>query len=139
MADQLGATVFPLDLTRTEAIEASCKSITKLDVLVHNAGVSFPGYVGESDLDQWQTTFAVNVFGPVALTLALLPVLRSSHGRVVFVNSGAGRKASPGLAAVEGDRYDPTRFLRPKTVAATVANAVTTPRDGHLHEVIIRP
>ena len=31
------------------------------------------------------------------------------------------------------------RFLRPETVAGIVADAVTTPRDAHIHEVIVRP
>jgi hypothetical protein len=29
--------------------------------------------------------------------------------------------------------------LKPETVAAAVAYAVATPRDGHLHEVVLRP
>ena len=150
-------------------------------MLVHNAGLSIPGHVDESSIDEWRATFAVNVFGPVALTLALLPALRSARGRVVFINSGAGRTASPGMAsysaskfalrafadslredepqlrvttiypgrtdtemqrelvAFEGGEYDAAKFLRPETVAAAVANVVATPRDGHLHELVLRP
>ena len=43
------------------------------------------------------------------------------------------------LVDYEGDDYDPGRFLRPETVAGIVANAVATPRDAHIHEVIVRP
>jgi NADP-dependent 3-hydroxy acid dehydrogenase YdfG len=43
------------------------------------------------------------------------------------------------LVAFEGGEYQPAIFLRPETVAAAVANAVATPRDGHLHEVVLRP
>jgi NADP-dependent 3-hydroxy acid dehydrogenase YdfG len=43
------------------------------------------------------------------------------------------------LVAFEGGEYDAAKFLRPETVAAAVANAVATPRDGHLHEVVLRP
>jgi NADP-dependent 3-hydroxy acid dehydrogenase YdfG len=181
VADRLDATTFPLDLTDADAIEAACEIVDELDVLVHNAGVSIPGRVGESHVDEWRATFSVNVFGAVALTLALLPALRSARGQVVFINSGSGRKASrnmasysaskfalrafadslresepelrvttifPGrvdtdmqreLVAFEGGEYDPANFLRPETVAAAVANAVATPPDGHLHEVVLRP
>jgi NADP-dependent 3-hydroxy acid dehydrogenase YdfG len=38
-----------------------------------------------------------------------------------------------------GGEYDPSKFMRPETVAAAVATAVNTPRDGQLHEVVIRP
>jgi NADP-dependent 3-hydroxy acid dehydrogenase YdfG len=181
VAERLGATTFPLDLTDTEEIEASCEIVDELDVLVHNAGVSIPGRVAQSSIEEWRATFDVNVFGAVALTLALLPALRSARGQVVFVNSGTGRTASPNmasysaskfalrafadslregepqlrvtsifpgrtdsamqreLAAFEGGEYDPDNFLRPETVAAAIANAVATPPDGHLHEVVLRP
>jgi NADP-dependent 3-hydroxy acid dehydrogenase YdfG len=181
VADRLDATTFPLDLTDTDAIDASCEIVDELDVLVHNAGLFFPGRVAESNIDEWRATFDVNVFGAVALTLALLPALRRAPGRVVFINSGSGRNVSPGMAsysaskfalrafadslrddepalrvttiypgrtdtdmqrelvAFEGGDYDPARFLRPDTVAAVVANVITTPPDGHVLEVVVRP
>ena len=43
------------------------------------------------------------------------------------------------LVAFEGGEYDPANFLTPETVAATVANALATPPDGHVHEVVLRP
>jgi NADP-dependent 3-hydroxy acid dehydrogenase YdfG len=181
VANRLDATTFPLDLTDPDEIESACEIVDELDVLVHNAGLSIPGRVGDSDVDEWRATFSVNVFGAVALTLALLPALRSARGQVIFINSGSGRKASPGMAsysaskfalrafadslredepglrvttvfpgrtdtemqrdlvAFEGGDYDPTKFLRPDTVAAAVAHAVATPPDGHLHEIVLRP
>jgi NADP-dependent 3-hydroxy acid dehydrogenase YdfG len=181
VAQRLGATTFPLDLTDADEIEAACEIVDELDVLVHNAGASIPGHVAESNVDAWRATFAVNVFGVVELTLALLPALRSARGQVVFINSGAGRVAMPGMAAYsaskfalrafadslrndepdlrvttiypgrtdsamqrelvafEGGEYNPDDFLRPETVAATVADVLATPPDGHVHEVVLRP
>ncbi|MDR3654682.1 MAG: SDR family oxidoreductase [Mycobacterium sp.] len=181
VAERLGATTFPLDVTDGNEIEAACEIIDELDVLVHNAGVSIPGHVAESNVDEWRATFAVNVFAPVELTLTLLPPLRRARGQVVFINSGSGRKVSPGMAsysaskfalrafadslrddeadlrvttiypgrtdtemqrelvAFEGGEYDAADFLRPETVADAVAHAVATPRDGHVHEVVLRP
>ncbi|EUA56582.1 short chain dehydrogenase family protein [Mycobacterium xenopi 4042] len=97
VAERLQATAWPVDLTDTDAVEnsAASLSLSELDVLVHNAGVSIPSHVGDSKVDDWRATFEVNVFGAVALTLALLPALRRAHGQVVFVNSGSGRKVSP--------------------------------------------
>ncbi|KLO28673.1 SDR family oxidoreductase [Mycobacterium haemophilum] len=105
VADRLGATTFPLDLTDTATIEASCEIIDELDVLVHNAGLSIPGRVAQSCVDEWRATFEVNVFGAVALTLALLPALRRARGRVVFVNSGAGRNVSAGMASYSASKF----------------------------------
>jgi NADP-dependent 3-hydroxy acid dehydrogenase YdfG len=180
-AERLGATPLQLDVTDADSIQAAAAAVGELNVLVHNAGVSLPGRVAESTVDQWRTTFDVNVFGAVAVTLALLPALRRADGQVVFINSGAGRTPSenmasysaskfalrtfadslrlsepalrvttvyPGrtdtdmqreLVSFEGGDYDAGRFLRADTVAAAVAQAINTPADGHLNEVILRP
>lgn len=181
VAARLDATTWPLDLTDPDSIPAAVEPIDELDVLIHNAGVAYPGRVAESTVDEWSATMAVNVIGAVALTLALLPALRAADGQVVFVNSGSGINASPGLASYsaskfalrafanslradepglrvttvfpgridtdmqrglvdyEGGDYDPARFLAPETVARVVADAVATPPDGDIHEVVIRP
>jgi NADP-dependent 3-hydroxy acid dehydrogenase YdfG len=180
-AERLGATPLLLDVTDDESIQAAAATVGDLNVLVHNAGVSLPGTVADSTVDQWRTTFDVNVFGAVAVTLAFLPALRRADGQVVFINSGAGRTASkdmasysaskfalrtfadslrlsepalrvttvyPGrtdtdmqreLVSFEGGDYDAGRLLRADTVAAAVAQAINTPADGHLNEVILRP
>ncbi|WP_102145845.1 SDR family oxidoreductase [Mycobacterium hubeiense] len=181
VAERLGAPTWPLDLTDLDSIESSAEVLAELDVLVHNAGVIFPGRVSESAVEQWRASFEVNVVGAVALTLALLPALRAARGHVVFINSGAGRNVSAGMAsysaskfalrafadslradepslrvtsvfpgrtdtdmqrelvAYEGGEYDPSRFLRPETVAQVVASVVATPPDGVVHEVVVRP
>lgn len=181
LAERLGAPTWPLDLTDQDSIEASSEVLAELDVLVHNAGVLYPGRVGESSAEEWRASFEINVTGAVALTLALLPALRAARGHVVFINSGAGQKVSPGMAsysaskfalrafadslrddeptlrvtsifpgrtdsdmqrdlvAYEEREYHPDHFLRPETVAGLVATAVTTPPDGHVHEIVVRP
>ncbi len=105
VAQRLRAETVPLDLTDADAIRAGAAAVDDLDVLVHNAGVSIPGHVGDSQVEDWRATFDVNVLGAVALTLALLPVLRRSGGHVVFINSGAGRSASPGMASYSASKF----------------------------------
>lgn len=105
VAERLGATTWPVDLEDTDAIPAAVEPIVELDVLVHNAGVAFPARVAESTVDEWRTTMEVNVIGAVALTLAVLPALRSARGHVVFINSGAGINASPGLASYSASKF----------------------------------
>ncbi|OBI79352.1 SDR family oxidoreductase [Mycobacterium sp. E740] len=181
VAEQFGATTWPVDLADVSSIEAAVEPIVELDVLIHNAGVAYPGRVSESSVDEWRATMEVNLVGAVALTLALLPTLRAARGHVLFVNSGSGINASPGLAsysaskfalrsfadslradepslrvtsvhpgriatemqeglvAYEGGSYDPSRFLSPQSVAKVIADAVHTPPDAHVHEVIVRP
>ncbi|BBX24652.1 short chain dehydrogenase [Mycolicibacter terrae] len=105
VAERLGATTWPLDLADAEAIESATEVVDQLDVLVHNAGVMLPGAAGESYIEEWRATFEVNVFGAVALTLALLPALRQARGHVVFINSGAGQRVSAGMASYSASKF----------------------------------
>jgi NADP-dependent 3-hydroxy acid dehydrogenase YdfG len=105
VATRFGATTWPVDLADTDEIPTAVEPIDELDVLIHNAGVAFPGRVAESDVYEWRMTMEVNVIGAVALTLALLPALRAARGHVVFINSGAGINASPGLAAYTASKF----------------------------------
>lgn len=105
VAERLGATTWPLDLADPDSIPAVVEPIVELDVLIHNAGVAYPGRVAESSVDEWRATMSVNLIGVVALTLELLPALRAAGGHVVFINSGAGINASPGLASYTASKF----------------------------------
>lgn len=126
VAERLGATTFPLDLTDSGDIEAACEIVDELDVLVHNAGLAIPGSVADSNVDEWRATFAVNVFGAVELTLTLLPALRRARGQVVFINSGTGRTASRGMASYSASKFalrafaDSLRSSEPELRVTTV-------------------
>ncbi len=43
------------------------------------------------------------------------------------------------IVAIEGDDYEPTRFLDPTTVASAVVAAIHTPADAHPAEIVLRP
>jgi NADP-dependent 3-hydroxy acid dehydrogenase YdfG len=105
VASRFGATTWPVDFDDLDAIPAAVEPIVELDVLIHNAGVAYPGRVAESTVDEWRSTMQVNVIGAAALTLALLPALRAAGGHVVFINSGSGINASPGLASYSASKF----------------------------------
>ncbi len=105
VAERFGATTWPIDLADPDSIAAVVEPLVQLDVLIHNAGVAYPGRVAESSVDEWRATMAVNVIGAVALTLELLPALRSAAGHVVFINSGSGINASAGLASYSSSKF----------------------------------
>jgi NAD(P)-dependent dehydrogenase (short-subunit alcohol dehydrogenase family) len=64
----------------------------KLDILVNNAGIALDWTEpSESDVEAFQETYSVNVFGVFRVTRAMLPLLRKSRGgRIVNVSSGLG-------------------------------------------------
>ncbi len=99
-----------LDLTDSASVAAAAKSIGEAVgapfAVVHNAGISAAGMVEEAPMSLWETMFATNIFGPVALTKALLPSMRAAgRGRIVLISSAGGVRGMPATApysAVKG-------------------------------------
>lgn len=66
----------------------------KLDGVVFNAGIlEAVTTIATADADEWRKVFEVNVFSIVSLLPKLVPLLRASHGRAIFVSSGAATGA----------------------------------------------
>lgn len=92
-----GATAVQLDVTDPSSVAAAVDEVAGrggLDILVNNAGI-LPEATHNSteiiDVDMFRQTFATNVFGPVAVIQAFLPLLRrSSAGRIVNVSTTMG-------------------------------------------------
>ncbi|MFH5208817.1 SDR family oxidoreductase [Antrihabitans sp. NCIMB 15449] len=99
------ARAWPADLTDYDAVAEAVSAITKLDVLVHNAGVADLGTIAESSVEQWRHTLEGNVIAVAELTRLLLPVLRASKGHVVLINSGAGLRANAGWASYAASKF----------------------------------
>ena len=86
-----------LDVTKAESIAKAVERIGgqygRLDILVNNAGVIVPGDGPPSvaDPEAVRRTLEVNFFGVLAVTQALLPLVRKApSGRIVMVSSGLG-------------------------------------------------
>ena len=97
-----------LDVTQQTTINATVERIEKesgrLDLLVNNAGISHAGKPGRTleeitldgrastaSLNEVRTVWETNVFGVIAVTQAMLPLLRkSAAARIVNVSSGLG-------------------------------------------------
>jgi NAD(P)-dependent dehydrogenase (short-subunit alcohol dehydrogenase family) len=72
---------------------------------VHNAGIAAVGSVEEMPLRVWEQIFATNIFGPVALTRALLPAMRAAgRGRIVFLSSAGGMRGMPAISAYSASK-----------------------------------
>jgi len=94
------STALRLDITDESAVSAQVPEALGraggLDVLVNNAGYSLIGAVEETSLDEAKAIMAVNFFGAVQVTQAVLPHFRSQHsGHVVNVSSVAGTIGFP--------------------------------------------
>ncbi|MBB5935903.1 SDR family oxidoreductase [Streptomyces zagrosensis] len=77
----------------------------RLDSLLHIAGIVELGEVGELTPAAWNQQLAANLVSPAELTRLLLPQLRLAKGHVVFVNSGAGLRASAQWSAYAASKH----------------------------------
>lgn len=85
-----------LDVTVPEHVEGLDRVLPAgLDGLVNNAGIGVGGPLETLSRDAMHHQLDVNLVGPVALTGAVLPRLRRSRGRVVFISSINGRVSFP--------------------------------------------
>lgn len=77
----------------------------RLDAVVNNAGIVVGGPIEAVPLAELRRQFEVNVVGQVAVTQAVLPLLRASRGRVVFVSSVSGLVANPMLGPYAASKF----------------------------------
>ena len=83
------------DLTSLASVRKAAdelkSKLTKIDILINNAGGIFPKR--HISVDGFEMTFALNHLGPFLLTLCLMPLLEKGKARVINVSSEAHRIA----------------------------------------------
>jgi NAD(P)-dependent dehydrogenase (short-subunit alcohol dehydrogenase family) len=74
-------TPLTLDVTNADEIKRAVSEIDTLDILINNAGIAM--YDDLTKPEVIEQHLAVNLFGPLNVTRAFLPLLRRSKGAVV--------------------------------------------------------
>jgi NAD(P)-dependent dehydrogenase (short-subunit alcohol dehydrogenase family) len=87
--------VVKLDVTRPNdakaAVAAAVARFGRIDVLVNNAGNFYAGFFEELSPDDFRAQIETNLFGPINVTRAVLPVMRAQRrGLVVTISSTGG-------------------------------------------------
>jgi NAD(P)-dependent dehydrogenase (short-subunit alcohol dehydrogenase family) len=110
--EAIGAEVFslPVDVADREAVATMVQQVVgrfgPIDVLVNNAGVIQVGPAETMTLRDYEEAMAVNFWGVVHPTLAILPEMRERRrGRIVNITSIGGRLGVPHLVPYSASKF----------------------------------
>jgi NAD(P)-dependent dehydrogenase (short-subunit alcohol dehydrogenase family) len=134
------------DLTVDDDIAALAARIRAafgaVDILVHSAGIIHHGPTDGAPVADFDEQYRANVHAPYVLTQALLPMLRTRRGQVVFVNSSIGLSTRAGagqFAATQHALRAMADTLRDEVnpdgirVTSIYPGRTATPRQATLH------
>jgi NAD(P)-dependent dehydrogenase (short-subunit alcohol dehydrogenase family) len=99
-----------LDVTQTEkipvALQQAIDKFGRIDVLVNNAGYGTIGAIEEFSLEEIRQQMETNFFGAVAVTKAMLPIMREQKsGYIVQISSQAGFRATAGFGIYNASKF----------------------------------
>ena len=105
-----GLLVVKLDVTSLSDAEAAARAAVerfgRIDVLVNNAGNFYAGFFEEITPENFRAQVETNLFGPVNVTRAVLPVMRAQRsGLVVTISSAAGIAGQEFVSAYSASKF----------------------------------
>jgi 2-hydroxycyclohexanecarboxyl-CoA dehydrogenase len=128
-AEVVGGVGIRTDVTSRESVDAMVEQVRRdlgrIDVLVNNAGWDKVGPFVDSDPADWDRIVAINLYGVLHTSHAVLPaMLAQGGGTVINIASDAGRVGSSGEAVYAAAKGGIIAFT--KTIAREAArNGVT--------------
>jgi short-subunit dehydrogenase len=101
--------IYEADLTVDEDIRELktrlLRDFSSIDLLIHSAGIISIGAIESAPVEELDRQFCVNLRAPYLLTQALLPMLRTSQGQIVFINSLVGLNAKGGSGQYSATKH----------------------------------
>lgn len=88
------------------AVGNAVERFGRIDVLVNNAGYGLFGAVEEASVEEVRAQFETNFFGALAMTKAVLPVMRKQRsGNILQISSIAGFRSIPGIGIYNASKF----------------------------------
>jgi NAD(P)-dependent dehydrogenase (short-subunit alcohol dehydrogenase family) len=102
--------VAKLDVIRPEDAKAAVAAVVnrfgRIDVLVNNAGNFYAGFFEELSPEDFRAQIETNLFGPVNVTRAVLPVMRAQRrGLIVTISSTGGISGQAFVSAYSAAKF----------------------------------
>jgi len=105
-------------------VDAAVRDTGRLDIMVNNAGVSFPAPILEGDPEEWRTMLETNILALLVGSQAAVKAMRAcgAEGHIVNISSVAAQRSDSGV-------YGSTKHA---------VNAISSTLRGELEEDSIR-
>ena len=100
-----------LDVTNREQINSVVQEIgtqcgeAGLQGVVNNAGIALAGPLEFMPMEAFERQFEINVLGLIAVTQAVMPMIRAARGRIVLTGSNSGFMCEPFLAGYGATKH----------------------------------
>lgn len=99
-----------LDVTQIDAMPGLVETVVhdygRIDVLVNNAGFAVAGFAEDIKLEELRMQFETNFFGAVAMTKAVLPVMRKQgSGHIIQISSVGGLLGTVSLSSYSASKH----------------------------------
>ncbi|MBB5777822.1 SDR family NAD(P)-dependent oxidoreductase [Nonomuraea jabiensis] len=110
LAGMPGVRTVTLDVTDSDSVAAAAEQVGRdlrdqgLRAVINNAGVIVQGPLEIVPPAELRRQFEVNTYGPVFVTQAFLPLLRTGGGRVINISAATARQPVPFLAPLAGSK-----------------------------------
>jgi 3-oxoacyl-[acyl-carrier protein] reductase len=108
-----------VDLSNQSSVQELVASVItdhgQIDALVNTAGIVGPTNTKVEDVDwaAFEKTVAINLFGTIWLTQAVIPHMKSKkYGRIAHVASIAGKEGNPGMHAYNTSKAGMIGFIK---------------------------
>lgn len=87
------------DYSQLAAFAERCEeTFGGIDVIVNNAGVAGGGFFEELSLEDWDWQISINLMGVVKSTMAFIPLIERSQGKIINIASMAALMQGPAMS-----------------------------------------
>ena len=137
--------VVKLDVTSLEDAEAAVKAAVDhfgtIDVLVNNAANFYAGFFEELSPRQMEQQIATNLFGPMNVTRAVLPIMRKNRsGHIISLSSIAGLVGTEYTSAYNASKFALEGWMESLTLEVAPFGIKTTiVEPGYFRTELLEP
>jgi len=101
---------YELDVTKKDSLKSVVQQIHNelgtIDVLINNAGYGLMAFIEHATSDEIKAQFDTNVFGLIAMTQAVIPIMRRQRsGHIINISSASAAGVTPTMGIYAASKW----------------------------------